>query len=81
MSMRYVATYLPLDTSRIGRGRREFLYVESLSRDQVLEHARANPPDGYTLVDVRPARSETEYRYLPVPQAGDRNTGESHGPA
>jgi len=64
---------------RIGRGRREFLYVESLARDQALEHARANPPDGYTLDDVRPARHDTNY--LAVPYAGDPSTGGTHGPA
>jgi len=63
--MRYLATYRPTGDSRIGRGRREFLYVESLSREQVLDHARANAPDGYTLDDVRPARDDTTYLQVP----------------
>jgi hypothetical protein len=62
--MRYVAVYQPANPARCGRGVREFLYVEAMPRDRVIEHALENAPDGYTLVDVRPARDDT--RYLPV---------------
>lgn len=77
--MRYVARYHPADAGRTGRGRREFLYVESMTRDQVLEHAGRHAPAGYALVDVRPARDDT--RYLAVPNAGDRTNGDTNGPA
>ena len=48
--MRYVATYRPDDSSRIGRGRREFLYVESLSRDQVLDRLKRWRGMSFTVV-------------------------------